>query len=519
MYGAERLRSDTYGRRRQGGLPGSRASRRSRPQSTPPHPVTPSSSARATMPRALARPAPTRVTITKSLTLKGAGADLVTITPKANPLVRGSILGGHARTSATASATSSRSSARRRSRSRSTSPASRSTAMTRRAARSRSRPASCSSTPRARSSAAASRTSSPPRATTPTPAPAAGAARSPASASSQTSNALLAPVDGARKLRHRPHPRRQVQQDRHPDRRRAERHGAVHRRPARSTGASSPPARSSAAPSASTTPARATAPPSGLLTTGPLFGQDGLRVTSGSYATVDSSLISQNLVNGTGAPTRNADDQQREPDARPRASATSGAKIDRATRARPARSSTRASAPATSSTTPTACSTSPPTARPPSRATRTPSDHASARATCSIAENNWWGLRFNSPTNPGPAISPTTNPQDAGEPGQRHGDGRDGLGRDDLQRGRLLPVPQRPAVGSDQRPVPGADRADPGRRRRSDGVAAGPASANRGTTITLDRRRRPTTSASSACASPRASPRSAPPRRRRTRSA
>ena len=27
------------------------------------------------------------------------------------------------------------------------------------------------------------------------------------------------------------------------------------------------------------------------------------------------------------------------------------------------------------------------------------------------AEGNWWGLRFNSQTNPGPAISPTTNPQ------------------------------------------------------------------------------------------------------------
>ena len=27
------------------------------------------------------------------------------------------------------------------------------------------------------------------------------------------------------------------------------------------------------------------------------------------------------------------------------------------------------------------------------------------------AEGNWWGLRFNSVTNPGPAISPTTNPQ------------------------------------------------------------------------------------------------------------
>ena len=44
----------------------------------------------------------------------------------------------------------------------------------------------------------------------------------------QTSNALLAPVDGARKLTHRPRSRRQVQQDRHPDRRLAERCGPVH---------------------------------------------------------------------------------------------------------------------------------------------------------------------------------------------------------------------------------------------------------------------------------------------------
>ena len=45
------------------------------------------------------------------------------------------------------------------------------------------------------------------------------------------------------------------------------------------------------------------------LTNGPLFGQDGLRVTAGSYGDVDSSLISQNLVHGTGAPVA----QQRRP--------------------------------------------------------------------------------------------------------------------------------------------------------------------------------------------------------------
>lgn len=42
----------------------------------------------------------------------------------------------------------------------------------------------------------------------------------------------------------------------------------------------------------------------GLLTTGPLFGQDGIRVTTGSRVSVEDSLISQNLVNGVGAPTR-----------------------------------------------------------------------------------------------------------------------------------------------------------------------------------------------------------------------
>ncbi len=42
----------------------------------------------------------------------------------------------------------------------------------------------------------------------------------------------------------------------------------------------------------------------GLLTGGPLFGQDGVRVLSGARAIVTGSLISQNLVNGTGSPVR-----------------------------------------------------------------------------------------------------------------------------------------------------------------------------------------------------------------------
>ncbi len=71
----------------------------------------------------------------------------------------------------------------------------------------------------------------------------------------------------------------------------------------------------------------ATAADVGLLTTGPLFGQDGIRVTTDSRVAVDGSLVSQNLVNGTGAPARvdlhrrrlhRPDHRQRQPAARRR---------------------------------------------------------------------------------------------------------------------------------------------------------------------------------------------------------
>ena len=86
------------------------------------------------------------------------------------------------------------------------------------------------------------------------------------------------------------------------------------------------------------------------------------------------------------------------------------------------------------------------------------------------AENNWWGVRnFGTlPVTPPPADLADDQPAGAGEPGQRHGHGRDGHGRDDLQLGRLLPVPQRPAVGPDHRRVARADRAAAGRRRGPD---------------------------------------------------
>jgi hypothetical protein len=44
----------------------------------------------------------------------------------------------------------------------------------------------------------------------------------------------------------------------------------------------------------------------GTLTDGTLFGQDGIRLTAGGSATVINSIVSQNLVNGTGAPVRGA---------------------------------------------------------------------------------------------------------------------------------------------------------------------------------------------------------------------
>lgn len=40
------------------------------------------------------------------------------------------------------------------------------------------------------------------------------------------------------------------------------------------------------------------------LSTGPLFGQDGVRIAGGASATIDQSLVASNAVNGTGVPTR-----------------------------------------------------------------------------------------------------------------------------------------------------------------------------------------------------------------------
>jgi hypothetical protein len=149
-------------------------------------------------------------------------------------------------------------------------------------------------------------------------------------------------------------------------------------------------------------------PTVGLLTTGPLFGQDGVRVTSGSYATIDSSLISQNLVNGTGAPTRNSADNN--------ANLTMGAGV----RYIAAKIALYASATGqvvysrigTSNIVDNAYGALNVAADGTTAVTGNPNaTDLQSQGNVLKAENNWWGLRYNSQTNPGPAISPTINPQ------------------------------------------------------------------------------------------------------------
>ena len=146
----------------------------------------------------------------------------------------------------------------------------------------------------------------------------------------------------------------------------------------------------------------------GLLTTGPLFGQDGLRVTSGSYATVDSSLISQNLVNGTGAPQRNSENNN--------ANLTLGAGVRymgaKLAQFAQATGQVTYSRIGTSNITDNAYGALNVAADGTTAVTGNPNATGFQNyGNLLKAEGNWWGLRYSSTTNPGPAISPTTNPQ------------------------------------------------------------------------------------------------------------
>ena len=147
----------------------------------------------------------------------------------------------------------------------------------------------------------------------------------------------------------------------------------------------------------------------GLVTTGPLFGQDGLRVTAGSYATVDSTLLSQNLVNGTGAPVRGAD--------------TNNANLNLAAGARFAGAKLTSYSTATgavihsfltrSNIVDNAYGVLNLAADGTTTVTGNPNAGEFANnGNLLKAENNWWGVRNlgTLPVTPPPPISPTTNP-------------------------------------------------------------------------------------------------------------
>ena len=143
------------------------------------------------------------------------------------------------------------------------------------------------------------------------------------------------------------------------------------------------------------------------LSTGPLFGQDGLRVTAGSYATVESSTISQNLVLGTGAPvkgtTTNNDKLTLGAGVR-----YIGAKLNDYTTATGKVNYSHVS---TSNIMDNAYGAL--NVQLDGTTAATGSVNASPTQSLGnllVAENNWWGLYDTATTNPGPAISPTTNP-------------------------------------------------------------------------------------------------------------
>lgn len=121
-------------------------------------------------------------------------------------------------------------------------------------------------------------------------------------------------------------------------------------------------------------------------TNGPLYGQDGIRITAGSSATITDTLISQNLVQGTGAPTRGA--------ATNNAALSMGAGVRLIGAAATLMNKSNIVDNAYG-------------------VYNAQLDGTTANTAVPVkAENNWWGLRTGNVTtgNPGPAISPATNP-------------------------------------------------------------------------------------------------------------
>ena len=121
-----------------------------------------------------------------------------------------------------------------------------------------------------------------------------------------------------------------------------------------------------------------------IATNGPMYGQDGVRVTAGSSVNIADTLLTQNLVQGTGAPTRGAAAGNEF------LNQASGLRLIGAGASQIQRSNIVDNS---------------------YGVFNAQLDGAAANNAVPIrASNNWWGLRANATTNPGPAIAPTTNP-------------------------------------------------------------------------------------------------------------
>jgi hypothetical protein len=123
----------------------------------------------------------------------------------------------------------------------------------------------------------------------------------------------------------------------------------------------------------------------GLTTVGPTFGQDGVRVSAGSTVSVTDSTIAQNLVNGAAAPPYNSATNNQN------LSLGAGLRLIGAGPSTVTHSNVTDNAYGIFNVT---------------------LDGAAANDAVPVsAVQNWWGLRTNNNiTNKGPAISPTTNP-------------------------------------------------------------------------------------------------------------
>ena len=122
----------------------------------------------------------------------------------------------------------------------------------------------------------------------------------------------------------------------------------------------------------------------GNLTTGPLFGQDGVRITAGSQASMTDNTISQNLVSGSGAPAPG--------------SATNNANLKLGSGIR------LLGADATTLTHNNIVDNA-------YGVINLQLDGTSANTAVPVAAaDNWWGLAPTGTANAGPAISPSNNP-------------------------------------------------------------------------------------------------------------